>query len=474
MRHVIGSVMFSLLLTCSAFAADPFDAAFRNKTMRVDYFHTNAKGEEILALDEVVSDGPWSGSRTRLVDDTNLGKYLFQVIDPETNRVLYSRGYASLYGEWETVPDSKTSNRTFHESVRFPWPKAAFQLVVKKRDPQNRFHEIWSIAIDPESRFVNPSDRPAAGKVWTILESGPPHERVDLLILSDGYSEKDLPKFHNDAKQLVDALFSTEPFKSRKGSFNVRAIDLATERSGIHRPRTGDNRRTPLGTQYNIFDSERYVLTEDNKSLREIASGAPYEFLEILVNETQYGGGGIFNDHATAVVGSGFANYLFIHEFGHHFAGLADEYYTSDVAYETGAKDFAEPWEPNITALLDPAKLKWRDLVVAGTPLPTPWEKEAFETHSREVQSVRTKIRSENAPESVMDKLFKSQQEWETKFLSSMKHSGRVGAFEGAGYEAKGLYRAESDCIMFTRDEVGFCRVCRRGIDRVIDLYSRP
>jgi hypothetical protein len=282
-----------------------------------------------------------------------------------------------------------------------------------------------------------------------------------------------LKKFHADVTRLVSVMFETEPYKSRRSDFNVRAIDLPSPESGVNRPRTGDFRRTPLSTSYNIFDSERYVLTLDNRTLRDVASAAPYDALEILVNERQYGGGGIFRDQATAAVDSRFSDYVFVHEFGHHFAALGDEYYTSEVAYETGVTGRPEPWEPNITALLDPARLKWRDLVEPATPVPTPWDKEAFEAKSREFQARRAEIRAKNLPESAMDALFTEEQAWETKFLGSMKYSGKVGAFEGASYEPKGLYRPETDCIMFTRDPVGFCRVCRRAIERMIDLYAR-
>lgn len=215
------------------------------------------------------------------------------------------------------------------------------------------------------------------------------------------------------------------------------------------------------------------MLTEDNRSLRDIASTAPYDFLEILVNEKQYGGGGIYQDQATSSVDSAFSEYVFIHEFGHHFAALADEYYTSDVAYQTGAEKKPETWEPNVTALHDPAKLKWKDLVSPGTPLPTPWKKEEFEKHSREIQARRREIRAQNKPESEMDALFREQMAFESKLLSTMEYSGRVGAFEGASYEQKGLYRPEADCIMFTRNDVPFCRVCSRAIETVIDAYSR-
>ena len=457
-----------------AAAGNAFDASFLPRTMRLDYFHTGGLGREIVALDRVVSDGPWAGSLSRLLDDLNLGSYLFEVADPETNRVLYSRGFASLYGEWETTDESKTVARTFHESLRFPWPKRPVQLVLKKRGPDGLFHELWATRVDPGSRFVNAADAAPAGKVWTILESGPPTEKVDLVILGEGYTAAELPKFHADARRLVEKLFATEPFKSRKGDFNVRAIDLPSAESGVNRPHLAKFRRTPVSAEYNIFDSERYLLTYDNRALRDALSAAPYEFVEILVNEKQYGGGGIFNFQATASVDTAFADYVFVHEFGHHFAGLADEYYMSPVAYTEAAPDRPEPWEPNVTALRDPARLKWSDLSDAGTPVPTPWDKETYETKAKEYLEKRRELIRHKAPEAEFDALFREQQKAETPLLAGMRYSGKVGAFEGASYQAKGLYRGQTDCIMFTRDEVGFCKVCRRAIERMIDLYARP
>ncbi len=454
--------------------AGRFDQVFTNGTMRVDYYHSGGLGAEIVALERVVDDGPWPGSRSRLLDDTNLGKYLAVVIDRDTNQAIYSRGFASIYGEWETTDEAKVVHRTFHESVRFPWPQRPVQVVLKKRMPDQSFREIWSTVIDPASRFVNRARLAPAGRVWTLWENGPAATKVDLLLMGDGYTEAELPKFHADVKRLVDTMFAIEPYKSRRGDFNVRAIDLPSTESGIHNPRTGAARRGRLGTEYNIFDSERYAMSLDNRAWRDAASAAPYDAVEILVNDRYYGGGGIFNDHATVAVDSGSADYIFVHEFGHHFAGLGDEYYTSDVSYETGAADKVEPWEPNVTAMHDPARLKWRDLVAADTPLPTPWDKDAYEKHSADVQEERRRLRAAGAPETEMDALFKAQQEWETRFLSSMTYSRKVGAFEGASYEPRGLYRPETDCIMFTRDPVGFCRVCRRAIERIIDLHAKP
>jgi hypothetical protein len=453
-----------------------YDRYFTADTMRVDYFHTGGpKSGEVLALDRVVNDGAWPGSRTQLVDGLNLGKYLFEVRDKATGTVLYSRGLSPLYYEWETTPEAKTEHRTFHESLRAPWPRQAVRVVLKKRDASNTFADVWSVEIDPNSRFVNRARLGApAGTTWTVFENGTPATKADILLISEGYTAAEMPKFHADARRMTEALFATEPFKSRRRDFNVRALDLASAQSGVNRPNLGVFRRTPLSAEYNIFDAERYVLTLDNRAWRDAASAAPYEFVEILVNEKTYGGGGIFNDHATSSVDSEFADYVFIHEFGHHFAALGDEYYTSDPIYAPGDSNArVEPWEPNITALLNPAALKWRDLVTPGTPLPTPWEKDAFEKHSRAIQDRRREIRKRNAPEEEMNALFREQRAFEQKLLSSMPHAGKVGAFEGALYEARGLYRPEADCIMFTRTRAGFCRVCRRAIARIIDVHSK-
>jgi hypothetical protein len=467
-------LLLALALTVPARQPPAFERQFTGATMRVDYFHTGGpRAGETFALDQVVNDGPWAGSRTALVDDTNLGPYRFEVKRAD-GTLLYSRGFASIYGEWETTAEAKTAHRTFHESLRFPWPREPVTITVDKRQADQRFATVWRTEVDPGSRFVNRAALPRpAGRVVPLMEHGPAAAKVDVLLISEGYRADEMAKFQGDAKRLLNALFAEEPFRSRREDFNVRTLELPSPESGVHRPNAGVFKRTPLGTQYNIFDSERYMLTLDNRALRDAASAAPYEFIEILVNERTYGGGGVFNDHATTSVDSAFAEYVFVHEFAHHFAALADEYYTSDVAYATGATDRPEPWEPNVTALKDPAALKWRDLVTPGTPLPTPWDKAEFEAHSASIQERRREIRRRNAPEAEMDALFLEQQSFEEKFLAAMRYGQAVGAFEGAGYEANGLYRPRADCIMFTRNPVGFCPVCQRGITRIIDLYAR-
>ena len=460
----------ALMLAIAAAAAGA--AAEPPRTLRLDFFHTGTATEERFSLDRFVLEPlPWPGNPARPTDDTNLGKYFFEVIDRASNRALYSRGFASIYGEWETTGEARQVTRTFGESLRFPLPPAPVQVIVKKRDQRNAFREVWSTLVDPADVFIDRSQAASPGPLVRLLENGDPSVKVDVLILGEGYTAAERPKFEKDARRLVDILFATSPFKERRTDFNVWGLSPAAAESGISRPSTGVWRRPPAGSQYDAFGSERYVLTFDNRAFRDIAAFAPYEFVEILVNGQTYGGGGIFNLYATVAADSAWAPYIFVHEFGHHFAGLADEYYTSDVAY-LPAGDPVEPWEPNATVQRDPARLKWRDLVTPGTPIPTPWNKEAFETHSREIQVRRRAIRAANKPEAEMDALFTQQQEEEVRMLAAEKYAKAVGAFEGAMYEARGYYRPQADCIMFTRNPVPFCAVCRRALSRVIDLYT--
>jgi hypothetical protein len=239
----------------------------------------------------------------------------------------------------------------------------------------------------------------------------------------------------------------------------------------VNKPHPGVFRRTPLSVHYGSFDSERYALTYENKTVRDIASAVPYDFIIILVNERTYGGGGIYNLYTTVSADNKFADYIMVHELGHHLAGLADEYYTSAVSYEVPPVTI-EPWEPNITALFDAQNLKWKDLVDPSTPLPTPWNKEAFDAFGYDIQKQRDSLRAAKVPETVMEDLFMRQYKKEDDFFAREVYKDKVGAFEGAGYTPKGMFRPQLDCIMYTR-HMHFCKVCQRSISFVMDEYSQ-
>jgi hypothetical protein len=442
--------------------------------MRVVYYHTGDATQDVFSLDRVVIEPlPWPGSPQQAIDTSNLGKYFFEVRDAKTKQLLYSRGFASIFGEWETTDEAKSIKRTFQESLRFPAPAAPVSIVLKKRDAKNAWIDLWTTTVDPADQFVDRSKPVAPAPVLTIQKTGDPETKVDFLILGDGYTAAEAKKFEADARRLTEVLFSTSPFKENRRNFNVWAMAPPAAESGISRPSTGIHRDSPIGATYDAFGSERYVLTFDNQKLRRAAQFAPYEFIEVLVNGRTYGGGGIFNLYSTVASDNAFSNYVFVHEFGHHFAGLADEYYTSPVEYTTPA-DRVEPWEPNVTALLDISTLKWRHLVspfADVTPIPTPWNKQEFETYSREIQKRRAQLRKDKRPEEEMEALFREELEHEQKMFKAEKHYGQVGAFEGAMYEAKGYYRPEIDCIMFSRSDK-FCKVCREAIERIIKMYS--
>lgn len=466
--------MRRMALAVIAVLAAAVSAAAAPATMRVDYYHTGNEKEERFSLDRVVIEPlPWPGNPAKPIDASNLGKYFFEVADAESGRVLYSRGFASIYGEWETTAEAKAMNRTFSESLRFPAVDRKARITVRKRDARNAFADIWSFTIDPADKFIVRGAAPvSAGPLIPLHRAGAPEDKLDLLVLGDGYTARERGKFERDAKRLLDVFFSTTPFKDRAQDINVWGLVPAAPESGISRPSGKVHRRSPIGASYDTFDSERYILTLENRAFRDIAANAPYELVEILTNSSTYGGGGIFNLYATVAADSAWAPYIFVHEFGHHIAGLADEYYTSDVAYLPPAQKI-EPWEPNVTALLDPGTLKWRDLIGAGTPLPTPWPKDQYESDAKQRQERRRQIRAQHRPEAEMNALFREEMLRDTALLNAPPHGRIVGAFEGANYEAKGYFRPQSDCIMFTRDEVPFCAVCRRAIDMVLDMYSR-
>lgn len=465
------SIVIALQMSAKFSFGMDFNSWFENKTMRVDYFHSGTATEEHFSMDRVLSDGIWAGSNTVLADDLKFGLYFFEVFDQSTGTLLYSRGYASVFGEWQSTPEAVNWG-TFHESIRFPWPLKPVKIVISKRNEKMLFASIWDTVIDPAARWVNKGDLQSPYKSWSFIDNGAPNQKVDIVILGDGYTQAEMEKFHKDVERLAGELFKVEPFKSRKSDFNVRGVETPSAVSGVSRPHAGIFKRTPLSTHYSSFDSERYVLSYDNRTIRDVAASVPYDYMFILVNERTYGGGGIFNLYSTVASDNKFSDYIFVHEFGHSFAGLADEYYSSAVAYEIPAIT-TEPWEANITAFLDKSKVKWADLLTAGTPIPTPWDKENFDKFSYEIQKERVVIRSTQQPEEVMEALFERERKHETEMLDNMKYSKCVGLFEGAGYNQFGMYRGYPDCIMFTRNRNDFCPVCQSAIQKVIEQYVK-
>lgn len=461
-------------LPVSILVAKPqFDTYFENKTLRVDYFHSGTAQTEIFSLDQVYEEGEWPGTRTHLVNNLQLGLYEAQVYDVETSELIFNYGFCSIFGEWKTTNEAINGiSRTMQETVRLPFPKKPIRFVIGKRDTNNDFMPVWSTMIDPHSRFVNREKKQHSLKVKKRLDNGLPFEKVDLLFLGDGYAKKDRKKFHRDVKRYMDVLFVSPPFSGRKRDFNVWSIEVISGQSGIDEPRKNIWKDNALGATFNTFDTERYVLTYENRRIRDIASVVPYDAIYVLFNAARYGGGGIYNCQAACYTGKPenapdwWSDYVFVHEFGHSFAGLADEYYSADVAYNDMYPLDREPWEPNITTLQVNGQPKWQSLLTTGVVIPTEWGKATFDSLSH----VRRALPNNDAAADAQKKV--SIDDQLNALLDAAAFRGVVGCFEGAGYSSTGIYRPSINCRMFSKSVVDFCPVCQHAIERVIAYYT--
>ncbi|MBC7349978.1 MAG: peptidase M64 [Candidatus Aminicenantes bacterium] len=465
-----------------------FDRFFIDRTMRLDYYHTGDHQEEIVTLDRVYQQGTWAGPVKNLLDPFLRGRYCARIYEAASGQLIYSRAFDSLFGEYKTTEEAlKGLKRTFHESVLIPFPKSKIIFTLEARDRENNFHKIFSEEIDPASIFIVREKVEPGVKVLELVKSGNPHDKVDLAFLAEGYTAEEEAKLKQDLDRFVQVFFSQEPYKSLKNRFNLYGVFKPSAESGCDEPSHGQFKQTALNCTFDSFGSERYLLSEDNRRIRDVAASVPYDALLIMVNHNRYGGGGIYNLYCTFTTDNQWYEYLMLHEFGHSFTGLADEYYTSQVAYNEFYPRGVEPVEPNITALLDPARLKWKNLVAPGLPVPTPWEKEEFDRMDLAYQKIRQEVnekiarmKREGAPleeiarlEEESERLSLEQARKVDEFLARSQYAGKVGAYEGAGYSSTGLYRPAVDCIMFTKGKKPYCPVCQEAVRQMIEFYCR-
>lgn len=460
---------------------------FIDKTMRIDYYHVGDAKEEWVTIDHVYQQGIWAGSQRNLIDGFNNGRYSVKIYDDSSGRLIFSKGFDSYFGEYKTTSQAlKGMKRSYHESALVPFPKKKVKFVLEVRDRNNALQPLFTQTVDPSSVSIIKEDLDRGVEVLRVVRNGDPHTKVDVAFIGEGYTAKEREKFEADVKRFTAVFFGFEPYKTHKRKFNIYGVLKPSEESGCDEPRRGIFKNTALNSAFNSLDSERYLLTEDNKSLRDIAAHVPYDALFLMVNQKRYGGGGIYNFYCTFTVDNQWSEYLFLHEFGHSFAGLADEYYTSSVAYNEFYPRGVEPVEANITALLDPDDVKWKNLLTPGIEVPTPWEKQEFDRMDEAYQQVRREIndriarmKREGAPQAEVQKVEEESERLSREhaqkvddYLSRSRFRGKVGAFEGAGYSARGLYRPMLDCIMFTKGKKPFCAVCEQAVIRVIKHYS--
>ncbi|MGD8778067.1 MAG: M64 family metallopeptidase [Ignavibacteria bacterium] len=465
-----------------------FEDYFEDHTMRIDYHHTGDAKTEIISIDKIYKYGTWAGSLTKLIDNFNNGAYYHKIYDAESGELIYSKGFDSYFKEYRlSGPAIDGVIKAFHESAIIPYPKKKIKFTLSKRDKYNKLNEIWSTEIDPADIMIsrqNFTDNDV--KVYKSHYSGDPHTKVDIAIIGDGYTAEEETKFKEDVEKFTKYFFEVEPYKSEKDKFNIYGVLKPSEESGVDEPRANIYKNTALSSTFNSMGSERYLLTEDNKALRDIAAHVSYDALYIMVNHKRYGGGGIYNFYCTFTADNQFQKYLFVHEFGHSFAGLADEYYTSSIAYNDFYPAGIEPVEPNITRLLDKKNIKWKHLLSPGIEIPTPWGKEEYDSTDYKWQALRrklndniAKLKRENASKEEIkaaeldyDKRDRERSKRVDEYMKAQEHYGKVGAFEGAGYVSEGVYRPMLDCLMFSKSDIPFCKVCEEAIKKVIKHYT--
>lgn len=476
--------MIILLVGCNTEPGNVFENYFLEGTLRIDYLHTGDATSETVEIDGLYTYDHWAGSKTNLLDTLDYGTYYYKIYDEASGILIYSKGFDSYFKEYQlTTTAIEGVQKSYHESAIIPLPASTVLFSLEKRDKEGSMNEVFRTVLDPGKAEVALSDPEV--QVFTSLENGLPERKADILFVGEGYTQEEQQKFVEDLERFTEIFFRAEPCRSHKDRFNVRGVFKASEDSGVDEPRAGVDKNTAVNATFNSLGSERYLLTEDNKSLRDIAGNAPYDALYIMVNHSRYGGGGIYNFYCVFTSDNVNSDYLMVHEFGHSFFGLADEYYTSSTAYNDFYPAGYEPNEANITALQDPRNIKWKHLVTEGIEIPTPWNKVEFDSLDLHWQARRASMNEEisilkkqGAPQeriqAAIDQYNRESLERQAKvdaFLENSKFAGKVGAFEGAGYASTGLYRPALNCIMFSRTDY-FCPVCQDAMRKVIEFYS--
>jgi len=487
------ALALAAVIAAAAPAAAPqprplFDEYFLDKALRVDLYQSGDAKSEAVTLRRISEEPIWPESEAGLVAPFDYGRYAFKVYDAASNRLIFSRGFDSMFAEYKTTsPALAGTVRVFERSLRFPLPRRPVLFVVEQRDKRNLLHPVFNQMIDPADYHIL-RERPAAPDwIYEAKVGGDPHGQVDFVFLAEGYAAADRDKFKADVDRMSAVLFGTEPYKSRAGQISVRGVFRASAERGMDEPRQRAYRKTLLNASFNAFDLDRYMLIEEDHLMHDIAAAVPYDVLVVLVNSPRYGGGSICLDYCVTTVDHPASPQVFVHELGHSFAYLADEYYQSEVSYNDFYPKGVEPLEPNITALLDPAHVKWADLLTPGIGVPTEYGKdriEALQAEIRENRAGRAKALEKARKKGGSDKDLKTI---EAKFKAAENALGqkiaavrteyasledKVGVFEGAGYASKGLYRPMIYCLMIGSPKNEFCKVCQQAISRMIDFVS--
>ena len=414
-------IVMLISITSFAFGQVNFEDYFENKTLRVDYLMGGSAKDQTVFIKELKEEPFWGGSKTNLIDQFGFGTFKFKLIDAETKVLLYSKGFNSLFQEWQTTAEAKELKRAFYQVNVMPFPKRPVLFVLESRKWNGEMEQIFEYEIDPTNYFIG-KEKPNAIVSNRVMGEGDPATSVDVAFIAEGYTLEEMGKFRADVKRIAGYLFDVPPFKHYQNNFNIYALEAISEESGTDVPGENIYKNTAVNTTFYTFDIDRYLTTFDIKSLHDIAANVPYDQIFVLINTKRYGGGGFYNYYTSCSSDHPLTYEVSSHEFGHGFVGLGDEYYSSEVAYEDFYNLEIEPWEPNLTTLVDFDK-KWKRMLNDSIPIPTPRTKE---------------------------------------------YENKIGVFEGGGYSSKGIYSPFQDCKMKSNNMKHFCPVCEEAAEKMI------
>lgn len=475
MKKLTTLLTFLLAVLCAS--AQDFDTYFEDNTLRLDYVFAGDVNSQHIYLEQMYKQPRWAGRKSRLAEKFLNGNGQLTVRDHNTHQVLYVWTFSTLFQEWLQYDEAKDVKKAFQCSYNIPYPKTAVDITVTLTDNHHKVTTEMSHTVNPNDILIRQigdngipfhyvhkgkttadtsttasanEPRNGKGRNFTPTQRDPMQgvditSCIDLAIVAEGYTEAEMGKFYTDCQRAVDALFRWEPFKSLKDRFNVVAVAAPSRSSGPSVPHQHIWGDTPARSHYDTFYTDRYLMTQDMHRIYDLLSGVPFEHIMVLINSDTYGGGGIYNQVTCSTSDHPTFSEVFVHEFGHSYGGLADEYAYDDMDTPWYPAD-TEPWEPNITTLHDFAS-KWQDLMPKKTPIPTPLDP--------------------SVPN------FKSISKNDTKAMQKLNACTQVvGVFEGAGYQSKGCYRPAQECRMKINEVEDFCPVCSRAIRRITDFYT--
>lgn len=407
----------------------------QDKTLRIDYIFSGTDKTQEISLDEMSTFEGWAGRRVNLDKVPVKGNGQIFMKDALTGEMLYRQSFSTLFQEWQTTEEATRVRKSFENVFLLPMPSAKAVVTIEIYGFRGGVSASMTHEVDPSDILIRKTDPQPAPHRY-LLKSGTAEDCIDVAIVAEGYTADEAELFYKDAESAVNAILAHAPFDAYRDRFNFVAIALPSEDSGVSVPGEGVWKKTALGSHFNTFYMDRYLTTLRLRQMHDRLCGIPYEHIVILANTETYGGGGIYNSYTLTTAHHSAFEPVVVHEFGHSFGALADEYYYDDQFVEYYYPD-CEPWEQNITTLYD-FDSKWDDMLPKRISIPTP---------------------------PAEGDIWKS-------FHDGTDPSSLIGVYEGAGYQSKGVYRPFPDCRMKTNAAEGFCPVCQRAIARIIEFQT--